>query len=142
MNYDGFSGRSPVFSHLTATISGLATIRARNIQQELVDEFDGLQDIHSAVWQLATSSNTACGLWLDVVSTAFIACVTFSFIVLYESKFRDKFYSLHGNSRFAAISPYRHIQRQRWFSHFASIDTHGNGSVWCSSSDGIVAAND
>lgn len=83
-----FSARSPVFSHLTATISGLPTIRARNIQQELADEFDGLQDVHSAVWQLAMSSNTACGLWLDVISTTFTACVTFSFIILYESAFR------------------------------------------------------
>lgn len=45
-------GRSPVFSHLTATINGLATIRARNIQNILSNEFDRLQDAHSAVWQL------------------------------------------------------------------------------------------
>lgn len=81
-----FSARSPVFSHLTATISGLTTIRARNIQQELSDEFDGLQDVNNAVWQLIMSSNTACGLWLDVISTAFIGCVAFSFIVLLDGK--------------------------------------------------------
>lgn len=80
------TGRSPVFSHLTATLSGLSTIRARNIQTELIHEFDSLQDVHSAVWQLAVSSNTACGLWMDCVSTSFVACVTFSFIILYESK--------------------------------------------------------
>lgn len=80
------TGRSPVFSHLTASLNGLGTIRARNIQNELTHEFDTLQDVHSAVWQLAISSNTACGLWMDCVSTAFVACVTFSFIILYGSK--------------------------------------------------------
>lgn len=79
--------RSPVFSHLTATINGLATIRARNIQNKLSNEFDALQDVHSAVWQLAMTSNTACGLWMDCVSTAFVASVTFSFIILYESEY-------------------------------------------------------
>lgn len=80
------SGRSPVFSHLTATINGLATIRARNIQNTLSNEFDRLQDVHSAVWQLGKTANTAFGLWMDCVSTAFLASVIFSFIILYESE--------------------------------------------------------
>lgn len=53
---------------------------------KLANEFDNLQDVHSGVWQLAITSNTTCGLWLDCVSTAFVASVTFSFIILYESK--------------------------------------------------------
>lgn len=81
-------GRSPVFSHLTSTINGLATIRARNIQEKLAIEFDALQDVHSAVWQLATTANTACGLWMDLVSTAFVASVTFSFIILFAGELR------------------------------------------------------
>lgn len=79
--------RSPVFSHLTATISGLSTIRARDIQQELADEFDNLQDVHSGIWQLTMSASAALGLWLDVISTGFIACLTFSFIIFYGGKF-------------------------------------------------------
>lgn len=70
---------------MTATINGLATIRSRNIQNELVHEFDELQNVHSGVWQLAVTSNTACGLWMDCISTAFVASVTFSFIIFYES---------------------------------------------------------
>lgn len=56
------------------------------IAAKLASEFDSLQDVHSAVWQLAITSNTACGLWMDCVSTAFVASVTFSFIILYESE--------------------------------------------------------
>lgn len=56
------------------------------ITAKLSNEFDSLQDVHSGVWQLAITSNTACGLWMDCVSTAFVASVTFSFIILYESE--------------------------------------------------------
>ncbi|XP_065077152.1 ATP-binding cassette sub-family C member 4 [Ochlerotatus camptorhynchus] len=75
--------RSPVFSHLSATLTGLSTIRANAAQQKITQEFDALQNVHSAVWQLTMSSNAALGLWLDCISTAFVACVTFSFIVLH-----------------------------------------------------------
>ncbi|KAJ6635336.1 ATP-binding cassette sub-family C member 4 [Pseudolycoriella hygida] len=79
--------KSPVFSHLTATLLGISTIRSRGLQPHLSKEFDTLQDSHSGTWQLAVSANTALGLWLDCVSTAFVACVTYSFIVLYDATF-------------------------------------------------------
>lgn len=79
--------RSPVFSHLSATLTGLSTIRANAAQQKITQEFDALQNVHSAVWQLTMSSNAALGLWLDCISTAFVACVTFSFIVMHGETF-------------------------------------------------------
>lgn len=81
-----FIAKSPVFSHLTATLLGISTIRSRGLQTHLAKEFDTLQDVHSGTWQLAVSANTALGLWLDCVSTAFVACVTYSFIVFYDGK--------------------------------------------------------
>lgn len=69
---------------MSATLSGISTIRSRGIQTQLAREFDELQNVHSAVWQLTMSANTALGLWLDCVSTAFVACVTFSFIAMYQ----------------------------------------------------------
>ncbi|KFB53213.1 AGAP003221-PA-like protein [Anopheles sinensis] len=79
--------RSPVFSHLSATLSGLSTIRSSNAQEKIREEFDDLQNVHSAVWQLTMASNAALGLWLDCISTAFVACVTFSFIVLHQDTY-------------------------------------------------------
>ncbi|XP_041788758.1 ATP-binding cassette subfamily C member 4 [Anopheles merus] len=79
--------RSPVFSHLSATLSGLSTIRASGVQEKIREEFDDLQNVHTAVWQLTMSSNAALGLWLDCISTAFVACVTFSFIVLHQDTY-------------------------------------------------------
>lgn len=49
-----FLAKSPIFSHLTATLLGISTIRSRGLQPQLVKEFDSLQDGHSGTWQLAT----------------------------------------------------------------------------------------
>lgn len=105
------AGRSPAFSHLIATIVlqlfehvtykvnmhgfrhffGMMIFIYKYfssfvywLKAKLASEFDGLQYVYSAVWKLAIPSNTACGLWMDCVSTAFVASVTFSFIILYE----------------------------------------------------------
>lgn len=79
--------RSPVFSHLSASLSGISTIRARGLQDVVAREFDNLQDVHSAVWQLTLASNTALGLWLDLVSCCFLTTVAFSFIILHNQTF-------------------------------------------------------
>lgn len=77
-----------MFSHLTATINGLTTIRTQNINQKLCHEFDELQDVHSAVSQLSSSSAEAYGIWMDLVSTVFLAFVTYGFIFFYESEYK------------------------------------------------------
>ncbi|XP_037896202.1 multidrug resistance-associated protein 4 [Glossina fuscipes] len=79
--------RSPVFSHLSSSLSGLATIRSRNLHKIVIREFDDLQNVHSAVWQLTMAANTALGLWLDCVSCCFLTSVTFSFIVLSQQTY-------------------------------------------------------
>lgn len=56
------------------------------MEELLVREFDGLQDVHSAVWRLSAAANAALGLWLDILSALFILCVTFSFIYMFEGK--------------------------------------------------------
>lgn len=80
--------RSPVFSHLSASLNGISTIRASNLETQVCNEFDDLQDVHSATWHLAVAANSALGLWLDIVSASFITCVTFSFIIMNESKLK------------------------------------------------------
>uniref|UniRef100_A0A7G3A7F5 Putative abc transporter c family member 3 n=1 Tax=Lutzomyia longipalpis TaxID=7200 RepID=A0A7G3A7F5_LUTLO len=77
--------RSPIFSYVSASLAGLSTIRSSRIQNRISSEFDSLQDVHSGVWQVTYTTNTALGLWLDCISTAFVAAVTFSFLALHET---------------------------------------------------------
>ncbi|EDV92547.1 ATP-binding cassette sub-family C member 4 [Drosophila grimshawi] len=76
--------RSPVVSHLTTTLSGLAIIRSRKLQAVVAKEFDLLQDVHSGAWQLAESTSSALGLWADGINCIFLTTVTFSFIISSE----------------------------------------------------------
>ncbi|XP_055378030.1 ATP-binding cassette sub-family C member 4-like [Condylostylus longicornis] len=73
--------RSPVFTHLAATLSGLSTIRAFGAQTELIQEFDNHQDLHSGSWYMFISTSTAFGLSLDLICLIFMTCVTFYFLL-------------------------------------------------------------
>ncbi|KAJ0181350.1 hypothetical protein K1T71_003435 [Dendrolimus kikuchii] len=70
--------RSPVFSHLNATVLGLATIRSFGAEFLLAEEFDRHQDLHSAAWYLFITCSRAFGYFLDLICLLFIICVTFS----------------------------------------------------------------
>ncbi|XP_015109425.1 probable multidrug resistance-associated protein lethal(2)03659 isoform X2 [Diachasma alloeum] len=77
--------RSPVFSHLNATLQGLATIRAFEAETVLTKEFDQHQDLHSSAWYMFIASSRAFGFWLDIFCLVYIALVTLSFLILPDS---------------------------------------------------------
>ncbi|XP_015127759.1 multidrug resistance-associated protein 4 [Diachasma alloeum] len=74
--------KSPVFSHVNASLAGLATIRSAGGQEMLRREFDNHQDVHTSANSLLISISTAFGLWLDAVTIVFVAFITYSFIIL------------------------------------------------------------
>ncbi|CAH1117973.1 unnamed protein product [Phaedon cochleariae] len=80
------STKSPVFSHVNSTLNGITTIRAFRSEEILCEEFDDHQDVHTSSWYLTLSCIACFGLWMDIVCIAFLACVTFSFVVLHTSK--------------------------------------------------------
>ncbi|KAJ9591421.1 hypothetical protein L9F63_002027, partial [Diploptera punctata] len=79
--------RSPVFSHLNASLQGLSTIRAFGAQSMLQEEFDNHQDIHSSSCYLLASSNRAFGLWLDLICIGYLTVVILSFLILNIEQF-------------------------------------------------------
>ncbi|CAG5017723.1 unnamed protein product [Parnassius apollo] len=79
--------RSPVFSHLNATLQGITTIRAFGAQEALIREFDNHQDVHSSAWYLFIASSRAFGFWLDLVCVVYIAIVTLSFLVFDKEEY-------------------------------------------------------
>lgn len=80
--------RSPVFTHLNATLQGLTTIRAYGAQDILRQEFDKHQDLHSSAWFMYISSSSAFGFALDILCFIFTGVVTFSFLITPDDLFK------------------------------------------------------
>ncbi|KAL3281370.1 hypothetical protein HHI36_004580 [Cryptolaemus montrouzieri] len=74
--------RSPVFSHISATLNGLTTIRAFGAQEILSVEFDTHQDLHSSAWFAFLGTSRAFGYWLDLICIVYICLITFSFLLI------------------------------------------------------------
>uniref|UniRef100_W4VRR2 Putative abc transporter c family member n=1 Tax=Corethrella appendiculata TaxID=1370023 RepID=W4VRR2_9DIPT len=77
--------RSPIYSHLAATLTGLTTIQAFGAENVLIDEFDNHQDLNSSAFYLFISTSRAFGFWLDVFCVIYIAIVTLSFFIMNNS---------------------------------------------------------
>ncbi|KAF5294184.1 hypothetical protein FQR65_LT10895 [Abscondita terminalis] len=73
--------RSPVFEHLSLTLSGLTSVRAFKSQTTFQKKFDDLQNIHSSVWFMYLVCARAFSFWLDIICVAYISLVTFSFFI-------------------------------------------------------------
>lgn len=73
--------RSPIFTHVSATLQGLSTIRGFKAQEILNKEFDKHQDLHSSAWYIFLSTSTAFGYWLELISVFYIAIVILSFLL-------------------------------------------------------------
>lgn len=70
-----------MFSHVSASLDGLTTIRASSAEKMVSKEFDILQDQHTAAWYLFLVTSRAFGFYLDVISTAFLTLVTLQFLI-------------------------------------------------------------
>ncbi|XP_054091098.1 probable multidrug resistance-associated protein lethal(2)03659 isoform X2 [Zeugodacus cucurbitae] len=73
--------RSPIYSHLSASLNGLPTIRAYNAEQMLINEFDNYQDLHSSGYYMLLITNRAFGYWLDCFCALYLTVTTLSFLV-------------------------------------------------------------
>lgn len=87
INHSFFTARSPVFTHINATIYGLPTIRAFRVEKLLLHEFDNYQDVHSSAYYTFFCCNRTFGIWIDLMFASYIVLVTYSFLVLGKEKY-------------------------------------------------------
>ncbi|CAG2122395.1 unnamed protein product, partial [Medioppia subpectinata] len=74
--------RSPVYSHVSTTLNGLASIRAYGAQQAFRNQYYTYQNDHSATWFVLLGASRTLGLiadWLCVIYLAVVAAVIMSF---------------------------------------------------------------
>ncbi|XP_070538062.1 ATP-binding cassette sub-family C member 4-like isoform X3 [Ptychodera flava] len=69
--------RSPVFSHLSASLQGLWTIRAFNAEPIFTREFDTHQDLHTEAWFLFLTTSRWLAVRLDALCACFVIAVAF-----------------------------------------------------------------
>ncbi|XP_050518856.1 ATP-binding cassette sub-family C member 4-like [Diabrotica virgifera virgifera] len=79
--------RSPIFTHLTATLQGLTTIRAFKAEEILKTEFDRYQNHHSAAFFMYLGANRTFGFWLDFICVIYIGLVILSLIFVERETF-------------------------------------------------------
>ncbi|XP_034117135.2 probable multidrug resistance-associated protein lethal(2)03659 isoform X3 [Drosophila albomicans] len=73
--------RSPIYSHLSASLNGLPTIRALGAQKTLIAEFDNLQDLHSSGYYTFLSTNRAFGYYLDLFCSLYIVIIIINYFI-------------------------------------------------------------
>lgn len=81
-----FTARSPIYSHLNATLQGSATIHVFNANKMLENEFHQFQDQNTSSAYLFICASRWFAFWLDVVCLLFIAFVTYSFLLFGNCK--------------------------------------------------------
>ncbi|XP_036105450.1 multidrug resistance-associated protein 4 isoform X3 [Molossus molossus] len=74
--------RSPVFSHLSASLQGLWTIRAYKTEERFQELFDAHQDLHSEAWFLFLTTSRWFAVRLDAICAVFVIVVAFGSLIL------------------------------------------------------------
>jgi ATP-binding cassette subfamily C (CFTR/MRP) protein 4 len=70
-------GRSPIFTHVSASVQGLDVIRSFKAETRLRLEFDKLQNGHSSAWYFHKAFAYSQAFWTD------LACSFYTFIIMF-----------------------------------------------------------
>ncbi|XP_038209218.1 multidrug resistance-associated protein 4-like [Zerene cesonia] len=74
--------KSPVFSMVTSSLSGIATIRSANAQNRLINDFDKHQDLHTSAWNCYLAGGSTFGFYLDAMCQMYLTVIIFVFLYL------------------------------------------------------------
>jgi len=80
------SARSPLYSHISATIHGLSSIRAYHEEKNILNKFHYYQNEHTKAWYMKVVTSRWFGIRVDLIGSFFLTMITFSFIALADSK--------------------------------------------------------
>ena len=118
--------RSPVYSHINNTLTGLSTLRSFGAEKMFIEQFYRLLNSHSSMYFLIITSARGFGVMMDAVCVIYISIIT---IIAMTSKGGLKadsflFYA------FMVFVSFRNCQLCR-FGFVVLVDTYRNGSMGC-----------
>jgi ATP-binding cassette subfamily C (CFTR/MRP) protein 4 len=73
-------GRSPIFTHLAASMQGLSVIRASKAQEILQKEFDDHQNRHTSSYYLYQALYFAFAFWTKLTCCIYIVVLIYSLL--------------------------------------------------------------
>ncbi|XP_057311415.1 ATP-binding cassette sub-family C member 4-like isoform X1 [Hydractinia symbiolongicarpus] len=73
--------RSPLYTHISATLAGITTVRSFDIQEKILHEFYACQDYQTGAWFMFLSGSRWFSQRLDLLTVVFSICSTFAPIV-------------------------------------------------------------
>lgn len=76
--------RSPMYNHMTTTLSGLATIRAFRAQSLFQRQYFRYQNDHTATYFMCFAANRALGIVMDWVCSAYVFFVALFLMVFHQ----------------------------------------------------------
>lgn len=80
------TGRSPVYSHVTASLQGMSVIRAFKMEHLMITHFDELQDRHTANWFTFLCCYRWLGLRMDWINSVYLIGVVLLGMLLSDSR--------------------------------------------------------
>lgn len=80
-----FLGRSPLYSHISATLQGLTTIRASREQQQFLNNYNKFQDHNSSAWFMYLTAGRWLGFRLDALCALMMSVVSFAPLLAAEA---------------------------------------------------------
>lgn len=78
--------RSPLFNHLSSTLTGLTTIRSFGAQKEFSKKFNAIQDKHTNVYFMFMTCSRWFGIVLDEICLVYTVAVAISLVASIENR--------------------------------------------------------
>lgn len=79
--------RSPLYSHISASLQGLTTIRAFGKESSFLDQFHHYQNEHSKGWYLYVATSRWFGMRIDFFAATYLTIVSFVAVPLASCEF-------------------------------------------------------
>ena len=78
--------RSPIYSHLSASIQGVPLIRSYGAQQKCVEDFSKYLDEHNRVYSVMLGMNRWSAMRIECVVATFVGLLAFSILIMHRSR--------------------------------------------------------